>query len=140
MLVLCCSSKYCPDQAPTVSELTNANETSHLLVKDLETAAVLFGLTRVAEATRAVQDLGERIEVNCWRRQPLRLPVCSLCRLTVSANALFEVVDLSEGGVLTAGAEEVAQRVDLNTAVAALVEEGECLLVVCCVGLIRHDS
>ena len=59
------------------------------------------------------------------------------CRLTVSANALLEVTDLSEGGVLAACAQEVAQRLDLNTAVTALVEESESLLVVCCVGLIH---
>lgn len=64
-------------------------------------------------------------------------PIVLLSRLTVSANALLEVADLSEGGVLAACAKEVAQRLDLNTAVTALVKEGECLLVVCCVGLIH---
>jgi hypothetical protein len=58
-------------------------------------------------------------------------------RLTVSANALLEVANLSESGVLAASAQEVAQRVDLNTSVAALVEQSECLLVVCCVGLVH---
>ena len=57
--------------------------------------------------------------------------------LTVSANALLKVADLGEGGVLAACAQEVAQGVDLDTAVTALVEESECLLVVCCVGLIH---
>ena len=50
--------------------------------------------------------------------------------LTVSANALLKVADLGEGGVLAACAQEVAQGVDLDTAVTALVEEGEGLLEV----------
>jgi hypothetical protein len=40
----------------TVSELTNTDEASHVLVKDLETAAVLLRLTGVAETTSAVED------------------------------------------------------------------------------------
>lgn len=60
-----------------------------------------------------------------------------MLELTVAANALLEVADLGEGRVLAACAQEVAQGVDLDTAVAALVEESECLLVVCCVGLIH---
>lgn len=63
-----------------------------------------------------------------------------LLGLTVSTNALLKVADLSEGGVLAACAEEVAQRLELNTAVTALVEESEGLLVVCCVGLIHFLS
>jgi hypothetical protein len=60
-----------------------------------------------------------------------------LLQLTVSADALLKVADLGEGRVLAACAQEVAQGVDLDTAVTALVEESECLLVVCCVGLIH---
>jgi hypothetical protein len=44
-------------------------------------------------------------------------------QLTVSANALLKVADLGEGRVLAACAQEVAQGVDLDTAVTALVEE-----------------
>ena len=40
----------------TVSELTDTDEASHLLVKDLETAAVLLRLSRIAETTSAVED------------------------------------------------------------------------------------
>lgn len=40
----------------TVSELTDTNEASHVLVKDLETAAVLLRLAGVAETTSAVED------------------------------------------------------------------------------------
>jgi hypothetical protein len=45
--------------------LTNTNETCHILIKDLEAAAVFFWLARVAEATWAVEDLGEGLEINC---------------------------------------------------------------------------
>ena len=40
----------------TVSELTDTDEASHVLVKDLETAAVLLRLAGVAETTSAVED------------------------------------------------------------------------------------
>lgn len=40
----------------TVSELTDTDEASHVLVKDLETTAVLLRLTGVAETTSAVED------------------------------------------------------------------------------------
>lgn len=42
-----------------VSQLPNADEAGHVLVEDLETAAVFFRLARVSEATRSVQDLAE---------------------------------------------------------------------------------
>lgn len=48
-----------------VSELTDTDETSHLLVKDLEAAAVLFWLAWVAETARSVQDLLEGVKVDC---------------------------------------------------------------------------
>jgi hypothetical protein len=41
---------------------------------------------------------------------------------TVTANGLFEVSNLGEGGVLAAGAEEVAEGVEGDAAVAAFVE------------------
>ena len=53
-----------------------------------------------------------------------------MCRLTVSADALLKVTDLGEGGVLAACSEKVAQVGECDTAVAALVEEGEGLLEV----------
>lgn len=58
-------------------------------------------------------------------------------QLTVSTNALLKIADLGEGRVLAACAQEVAQGVDLDTAVTALVEESKSLLVVRCVGLIH---
>ena len=45
-----------PRACPTVSELADTNEASHVLVKDLETAAVLLRLAGVAETTSAVED------------------------------------------------------------------------------------
>ena len=50
--------------------------------------------------------------------------------LTVAAHLALEVLDLCEGGVLAACSEEVAQVGECDTAVAALVEEGEGLLEV----------
>ena len=50
--------------------------------------------------------------------------------LTVAAHLALEVLDLCEGRVLAACSEEVAQVGECDTAVAALVEEGEGLLEV----------
>lgn len=50
--------------------------------------------------------------------------------LTVTAHALFQLLDLSQGRVLAAGTQKVAELVEGNTAGAADVEEGESLLVV----------
>lgn len=51
-------------------------------------------------------------------------------RLTVTADALLQVLDLGHGGVLATGAQEVAEVVESDTAIAALVEQRESLLVV----------
>jgi hypothetical protein len=48
-----------------VSQLPHADETSHVLVEDLETSAVFFGLARVFETAGSVEDLAKRVEVNC---------------------------------------------------------------------------
>jgi hypothetical protein len=48
-----------------VPELSHANETREVLVEDLEPAAVLFWLARVAEAAWTVEDAGEVVEVDC---------------------------------------------------------------------------
>lgn len=50
---------------------------------------------------------------------------------TVAADGLFQVADFSQGGILAASAQEIAQRVQGDSAVAALVEERECFFVVC---------
>ena len=49
----------------TVSELSNTNKASHILVEYLETSAILFWLTWIAKSTWPVEDFGERIEVDC---------------------------------------------------------------------------
>jgi hypothetical protein len=51
---------------------------------------------------------------------------------------VFEILDLRESRVLAAGSEEVAEGVDLHSAGAALVEEGESLLEVGGLCLIAH--
>jgi hypothetical protein len=50
--------------------------------------------------------------------------------LTISSDTLLKVLDLRKRGVLAAGTEEVTEAVNSNTAVTALVEQGESLLVV----------
>lgn len=47
-----------------VLELTDANKACHVLVEDLEAAAVLVGLAGVAEAAGAVEHALERLEVD----------------------------------------------------------------------------
>lgn len=51
-------------------------------------------------------------------------------RLTVTTDALLQFPDLVHGWVLATGAQKVAEVVEGDTAVSALVEEGESLLVV----------
>lgn len=50
-----------------VAQLAHADEAGHVLVEDLEAATVFFRLPRVAEAAGAVEDLAERVEVDCAR-------------------------------------------------------------------------
>lgn len=50
--------------------------------------------------------------------------------LTVTTNALLQIANLGHGRVLTACAQQVAKVVELNTAITALVEQRERLLVV----------
>lgn len=50
--------------------------------------------------------------------------------LTVTTDALLQVPDLGHGRVLATGAQKVAEVVEGDTAVAALVEQRESLLVV----------
>lgn len=52
-------------------------------------------------------------------------------QLTGLANGALELRDLGLGGVLAQRAEELAERLARNLARAALVEEGERLLVLC---------
>lgn len=65
-------------------------------------------------------------------------------QLTVSANSLLQVGDLSHGRVLSAGAQQVAQGFEGHLAGATLVEQREGFFVVGGVLLIvlgvRHDD
>lgn len=60
--------------------------------------------------------------------------------LTVAADLALEVADLGLGGVLAAGAQQVAERVELHAPRAALVEEGEGLLEVGALCLVAHRA
>lgn len=51
--------------------------------------------------------------------------------LTVSTNTMLEVTDLRQRRVLSACAEQVAERFECDASVAALVEQGEGFFVVC---------
>ena len=57
-----------------------------------------------------------------WGRSP---------RLTVTTDALLQVPDLGHGRVLATGAQKIAEVVEGDTAITALVEQRESLLVVC---------
>jgi len=63
-------------------------------------------------------------------------------RRTITGDIFFEIPDLGERRILPAGAEEIAQTVQGDTAVASLVEQAESLLVVgrSLVVLVRHDA
>jgi hypothetical protein len=58
--------------------------------------------------------------------------------LTVAAHLSLEVLDLRERRVLATRSEEITQVAERDTAVAALVEEGEGLLEVCALRLLVH--
>lgn len=47
-----------------VAQLSNADKSRHVLIEDLEAAAVLLWLARVAESAGAVEDLGEGLEID----------------------------------------------------------------------------
>lgn len=50
--------------------------------------------------------------------------------LTITVDVLLEVLDFREGRVLAASAEKIAQALESDTAVTALVKQGKSLLVV----------
>ena len=47
-----------------VAKLSNADKSRHVLIEDLEAAAVLLWLAWVAESAGAVEDLGEGLEID----------------------------------------------------------------------------
>ena len=49
----------------TISQLSNPNESCHILVKHLKAATILLWLARVAETAWAVEDFLEGFEINC---------------------------------------------------------------------------
>jgi hypothetical protein len=123
--------------ARTVSQLSDADEAGHVLVEDLETAAVFLWLAWVAEATRSIQDAAEGVKVDYIptnilvsamisgsrsRFSRLRLGVGTKQR-TVTAGRLLQVGNLGEGWVLAACAQQVAERVDGDATGATLVEQ-----------------
>lgn len=48
-----------------VPQLAHANEARHILVEDLEPAAVVRRVVEVAEPARAVEDAAKGVEINC---------------------------------------------------------------------------
>lgn len=50
--------------------------------------------------------------------------------LTVASHVLLQVADLRQGRVLTASAQQVAEAVERNASVTALIEQRKRLLVV----------
>lgn len=123
-----------------VLELANADEACHVFIKHLKATAIFLGLARVAESARSVQDALERLEVDCGGRMSASLRITSsgpslaqgaaVKAPTFASKALFQLLDLGQRGVLAAGSQQIAERVDGAAAVAALVEQGKCLLVV----------
>ena len=124
-----------------VLDLALADEPAAVLVEHLEAADVLFDIKGLAEAAGAVQDLGEGVEVDCTAvrlacgveaAQPGRRAGITIGaeRRTVGAHTALEVCDLGQCGVLSAGAQQVAQRAAVDAPVAALVEELEGFAVV----------
>lgn len=90
-------------KARTVPQLADANESSHVFVKDLEPPAVFFWLSWVPESTRTVEYFLERLKVDYLAISILSTPNprnLALCRTlsarisrTVATNALFQLVN-----------------------------------------------
>lgn len=59
---------------------------------------------------------------------------------TIATSAFLEISNLGKGWVLAARAQEVAERFKLNSAGAALVEQGERFFVVCAGLRGRHGA
>ena len=50
----------------TISQLPHPNIPRHILIKHLKTPTILFRLAWIAETTRSVKYLGERVEINYY--------------------------------------------------------------------------
>jgi hypothetical protein len=55
---------FLPQIRKNVSQLSNTNETRHILIEDLETTAIFFWFSRLAESTRTVEDFREGLEID----------------------------------------------------------------------------
>lgn len=121
----------------TVSQLSNTNKPSQILVKHLESATVFLRFARVTESAGAVEDFLKGVKVDCQLLAQIRPPFSFAwfrfwgSKRTITADRSLQITNLGERGVLAAGAQEVAERVKGDAAVAALVEEGESFFVVC---------
>ncbi|KAI6757561.1 hypothetical protein HG531_003386 [Fusarium graminearum] len=115
-----------------VLKLADADETRHILIKHLETAAVFLRLARVAETAGAVEDALECLEVDCIGNVSSNSDLYRRSRslLTFATNVLLEVLNLGKSRVLATGAQKITEAVNSDTAVSALVEQGKSLLVV----------
>lgn len=94
-----------------VSKLTDTDISSLVLVKDLESANVVLWLAKRLESVGAVNDLGKGVKVEIARERALQL------------------VDLAKCRVLANGTQQIAEGLRGNATSAALVEEGESVLV-----------
>jgi len=126
-----------------IPELPNTNEARQILVEHLESATVLLRLAGIAEAVRTVEDAGEGVVVD-WIQSAYSRPrfECRRARslqLTITAHLPLQLLDLCQRRVLPTRPQQVAQVVQRDAAVAALVEEGEGLLEVGALRLcVRH--
>lgn len=120
----------------TVSQLSNANKPSQILIKHLESATVFLRFAGVTESARAVEHFLEGVEVNYHQHKlastkPFRICFLGARERTIATDRSLQITDFGQRRVLAAGAQEVAERVEGDAAVAALVEEGEGFFVVC---------
>ena len=120
-----------------IPELAHADKTRQILIKHLEAAAVFLRLAGVAEAARAVEDAREGVKVDYPNMPELVAESVWAGRvgggwvlLTVRADLLLEIADFRQCGILSTCAQEVAEGVEGDAAVAAFVEEGEGFLEV----------
>jgi hypothetical protein len=117
----------------TIAQLSDTNITRQVLIKHLEPTHKLIRFARVTEAVGAVEDLKKWFKVHYIFISYLYSTGKHEEELTVSlgGRVVDQVFNFSVGRVLTAGAEEITEWSERDTAITALVEEGEGLFVVC---------
>src|SRR5690606_5389347 len=123
-----------------------------IFIKHLEPADKLLRRASLAEAAGAVEDLEERIKVDCFghtRRSVLEGLVPGVRYAcgeekgsdqvhTLILDASNQLVHLGVCGILPARPQQISQSRGWHAAVAALVEQGKGFLVVC--GLRGSDN